>query len=731
MKKFSNCLSKVFAILMGILICITISGIIISYPEYGNYFSSTSQNGKELFWLFTSIAVGGIIITCTIMGLFRLINKLSKKGLLIFTIALFVIYGISVVAITYLFPTIPMTDSFYVHDQAVGMAHGTKDVINGNSQYFRKYSNNNPLIILLYFIYKIAYSLGITDLIQVGRLFNASCIMGSLVLFYLAIQKLSKRETTGAKFILLNLLFVPMIFMTSWVYTATICLPFMGGIMLCGANLIKNQSKKSIIINSAIIGVLSIVGYNIRPVVLILSIAGFICLFLWTVKDKKRLMKSALMVGICAVFALGSFVTTKTLNNHYYTGSNGNFPLTHWVAMGLTENGMYDPQLVQENMRLSNTDEMKANVNKHIKERLSNYDAGSFISHLYIKNGNIWAIGSLEYQSRLIGSAEKYTPLSKWLYGSKSDLMCLYTQMLWLSLYILTLIFIIRFIFNKESKYGLLQILTLLGGYGFYMIWEVKTAYAVPFVFFIIGMATLGGESIENAFTMSNAKVKNIGRISYSAVAIFSIVLMFIGAPFFTDNVMKVSDKKLLVKSTHNCSIKKVATKKRTITQEFYTKEKFNRVYLNVACRNNPSVSNSKYKITLKNSKNKTIATRLVDSKDYTKRISDIELKLPKKYTPSGEEKFKITVKGISGTIEAFNFGYSHGDDIDPIRGNLRTNGKLVKGDLRLTVSEMHKNSLLSPKRYGAFCVRIVLIEVITAFLYFGFLRKSIIMINR
>lgn len=729
MKKFSNYLSKVFAILMGILICITISGIIISYPEYGNYFSSTSQKGKELFWLFTSIAVGGVIITCTILGLFRLINKLSKKGLLIFTLALFVFYGISTVAITYLFPTIPMTDSFYVHDQAVGMAHGTKDIINGNSAYFRKYSNNNPLIILLYFIYKIACSLGITDLIQVGRLFNASCITGSLVLFYFAIQKLSKRETTGAKFVLLNLLFVPMIFMTSWVYTATICLPFIGGIMLCGANLIKNQSKKSIIINSAIIGVLSIVGYNIRPVVLILSIAGFICLFLWTVKDKKRFVKSAIMVGICAVFALGSFVTTKALNNHYYTGSDGNFPLTHWVAMGLTENGMYDPQLVQENMRLSNTDEMKANVNKHIKERLSNYNAGSFISHLYIKNGNIWAIGSLEYQLRLAGS-EKYTPLSKWLYGSKSDFMSLYTQMLWLSLHILTLIYIIRFIFNKESKYGLLQILTLLGGYGFYMIWEVKIAYAVPFVFFIIGMATLGGESIENAFAMSNAKVKNIGSISYSAVAIFSIVLMFIGAPFFTDNVMKVSDMKLMVKSTHNCLIKKIATRKRTVTQEFYTKENFNRVYLNVACRNNLSVSNSKYKITLKNGKNKTIATKLVDSKDYTKRISDIKLKLPKKYTPSGEEKFKITVKGISGTIEAFNFGYSHGDDIDPIRGNLRNNGKLIKGDLRLTVSEMHKNSLLSPKRYCTFCVVIVLIEVITAFFILAFLRKSSITIN-
>lgn len=303
--------------------------------------------------------------------------------------------------------------------------------------------------------------------------------------------------------------------------------------------------------------------------------------------------------------------------------------------------------------------------------------------------------------------------------------MCLYTQMLWLSLHILTLIYIIRFIFNKESKYGLLQILTLLGSYGFYMIWEVKIAYAVPFVFFIIGMATLGGESIENAFAMSKAKVKNIGRISYSAVAIFSIVLMFMGAPFFTDNVMKVSDKKLVVMSTHNCLIKKIATRKRTVTQEFYTKEKFNRVYLNVTCRKNLSVSNSKYKITLKNGKNKTIATKLVDSKDYANRVSDIKLKLPKKYTPSGKEKFKITVKGISGTVEAFNFGYSHGDDIDPITGNLRTNGKLVKGDLRLTVSEIHKGSLLSPKRYCAFCVLIVLIEVTTAFLYFGFSKKK------
>lgn len=724
MKKFSNYLSKVFAILMGILICITISGIVVAYTSYGNYFSSTDNNGIQLFWLFSSVGVGGIILTFTFIGLFRFINKLSDNGLRILTIILFAIYGIGTVLITYLFPTIPMTDSFYVHDQAIGMAHGTKDIINGNSAYFRKYSNNNPLIILLYFIYKIACSLGITDLIQVGRLFNASCITGSLVLFYFAIQKLSKRETTGAKFVLLNLLFVPMIFMTSWVYTATICLPFIGGIMLCGANLIKNQSKKSIIINSAIIGILSVVGYNIRPVVIILSIAGFICLFLWTVKDKKRFIKSAIMVGICAIFALGSFVTTKAINNHYYTGSDGNFPLTHWVAMGLTENGMYDAKLVEENMHLHSTDEIKANVKRHIKERLNNYNVGSFINHLYIKNGSIWAVGSLEYQLRLSGSAN-YHSISKYLYGSKSDFLCLYTQMLWLSLHILLLIYLIRFIFSKENKYGLIQILTLLGGYGFYMIWEVKSAYAVPFVPFIIGMATLGGESIENAFAMSKAKVKNTVRISYSAVAIFSIVLMFMGAPYFTDNIKEVNDNKLQMNSTHNAFIDDVIKNNKPVSQEFYTKETFNKVYLTISYRGSEKTVRSKYLITVKNNKNNIVAEKSVDNKNLKKGASGISLVLPEKYIPNNEEKFTITIKGISGKYDSIRFWYSCGYNIDPIKGNFTINNQKVKGDLRIATEEIAITSLTNNTSYIILCAVIIIIEILSLLLSVGFQHKK------
>ncbi len=710
---------------MGILICITISGIIITYPVYGNYFSSTSDSGLQLFWLFASIATGGVIITFTIIGLFKLINKLSKRGLIIFTIVLFAIYGISLIVTTYLFPTIPMTDSFYVHDQAIGMAKGKSDIINGHSGYFRKYSNNNPLIILLYFIYKIAYSLGIHNLLKVGRLFNAFCIFSGLMLFYFAINKISKRKTTGAKFLLLNLLFIPMIYMTPWVYTATICLPFMGGIMLCGTNLIKNQSRKSIIINSAIIGVLSIAGYNIRPVVIILSIAGFICLFLWTVKDKKRFAKSALMVGICAIFALGSFATTKALNNHYYTGSDANLPLTHWVAMGLTENGMYDTQLVDENVALNNTDEMKANSLRHIEERLNNYNFETFISHLYIKNGNIWANGSLEYPSRLTGS-EKYTKLSVLLADSKSDFMCLYTQMLWLAFHILTLIYIIRFIFNKESKYGLLQILTLLGGYGFYMIWEVKSAYAIPFIFFIIGMATLGGESIEKTFSVnSTAKTKNVFKVVYSAVAIFSIVLMIIGTPFFTENSATVVDNKLRLKSTHNVAIRGVVKKNKTIKQEFYTKEKFNFVSVKVGRKKGKDVDQTYYEATLKNSKNQIIANNVFHGVKHRLPAQFINIQLIKPYVPTHKEKFTLTIKHISGYRDAYIFGRNKSENINALKGKLTVNGKKKHGDLRICVGEEHYQPLTTPFIYCILSIAIVIFELAIMALTFDIFKRK------
>lgn len=278
MIKFTDRISKALAVIFGFFTCVTVFCAFQLYTSTGHYFTATTHNNLQLFLLYSMNISGGILIAFGILAMFRLINKLSRRGLVITSAVFFALFGGVLLFVLLNYNTIPISDSFYVNDYAVGMAKGKYSVIDGSTRYFAKYSNNNPMVILLYFLYSIADFFGVTDLIGFGRCVNAVAIMGAEVLFFFAIKKLTGKLTTAVKFLLLSLIYPPVILLVPWVYTASFCLPFMGGIFLAGANLYRAKKKSSIIINSAVAGVLTVAGYNIRPVVMILSIAFFICL---------------------------------------------------------------------------------------------------------------------------------------------------------------------------------------------------------------------------------------------------------------------------------------------------------------------------------------------------------------------------------------------------------------------------------------------------------------------
>ena len=373
MTKFTDKILKILAVVFGFFTCVTIFSATVMYSSTGHYFTDATDNSFHLFLLYSMNISGGILIAFGIIAMFRLINKLSKRCLVITSAVLFALFGGVLLFVLLNYTTIPISDSFYVNDYAVGMAKGKYSVIDGSTRYFAKYSNNNPMVILLYFLYSIADFFGVTDLIGFGRCVNAVAIMSAEVLFFFAIKKLTGKLTTAVKFLLLSLIYPPVILLVPWVYTASFCLPFMGGIFLAGANLYRTEKKSSIIINSAVAGVLTVAGYNIRPVVMILSIAFFICLVMWTLRSKERLKKAITISLVGVIFAVGTFACCTALNNHYYTGSERNFPLIHWVAMGLTNDGTFDGNLVAQNEKLSTKQEIKENCNKYIEKALKKY----------------------------------------------------------------------------------------------------------------------------------------------------------------------------------------------------------------------------------------------------------------------------------------------------------------------------------------------------------------------
>ncbi|MGN0477784.1 MAG: hypothetical protein ACI4HM_10670 [Ruminococcus sp.] len=577
MIKITNGILKVLAVIFGLLTGVTILCSVMMYSYSGNYFCDINNNGLKSLLVYSINICGGILIAFGFLAMFRIISKLSQRRLIIASVVLFALIGGVLLFVLLNYDTIPMTDSFYVNDYAMGMAKGKYDVIDGSTKYFSKYSNNNPMVILLYFLYYIADFFGVTDLIAFGRCVNAVAIMGAQVLFFFAIKKLTGKLATSVKFLLLSLLYPPVLFLVPWVYTISLCLPFMGGILLSGANLYRLKNKFSVIINSAVVGVLTVLGYNIRPVVMILSIAFFICLVLWTFKSKERLKKTITILIVGIVFAGGTFACCSAINNHYYTGSDRNFPMIHWVAMGLTSDGTFDGSLVHQNEHLATKEKIKENCNKYIEKAIKSYTPKTFIKHMYSKHKCIWGDGSMAFDSRIKG-VRSYAYGSRYTIGEKSDLLFIYCQMLWIALNILTLIFVIGFVANKQRKFNFVILLTMLGAYGFYMIWEVKPAYATPFIFLVTAMAVLGGESIENYFALSSEKKKCVGRLAYSTVAIFSIILMFIANPFFTEKVEYGKTSVIDVTSTHNKYIRATARKNKTISQEFYSDSRFNRI---------------------------------------------------------------------------------------------------------------------------------------------------------
>ncbi|MGN1132814.1 MAG: hypothetical protein ACI4RL_07875, partial [Ruminococcus sp.] len=226
MIKFTNGISKVLAVIFGVLTCVTISCAFVLYSPAGNYLTVSTNDGVQLFLIYSMNISGGILIAFGIVAMFRLMSKLSRKGLVIASVVLFALFAGELLFVLLNYTTIPISDSFYVNDYAISMANGSRDVIDGSTRYFGKYANNNPMLILLYFIYSVANFFGVNDLVAVGRCVNAVAIMGAQVLFFFALKKLTGKLTTAVKFLLLSLLYPPVVLLVPWVYTVSFCLPF-------------------------------------------------------------------------------------------------------------------------------------------------------------------------------------------------------------------------------------------------------------------------------------------------------------------------------------------------------------------------------------------------------------------------------------------------------------------------------------------------------------------------
>lgn len=416
-----------------------------------------------------------------------------------------------------------ITDSYMVNDQALAIAEGTEDTFDPYSWYFNIYKNNNLLTILLTVLYRGMIRLNV--LRWSGKILggiNILCVDLS-ILFLCRTAELLRGRQSYATVLLLSVLNPFSYVLNHWIYTLIVSLPLMTGAVYLA---FFPKRRRLCWIG---IGIISVFSYYIRATALIpvIAVAGYACLksgknhFNW----KKDIVTFVLTVVISALlfFIIAKIISLYAINTSRY------LPMLHWYLMGMHGIGEAYGEDILHIGGYTATEYMREEIINGIRYTRSQYTPYTFSIHQLKKLAHTWTDGSAEYNIKLYLD-RNLTPLYQWICGEKSDFALAYCQAYRGTVYCFSCVSIIRQLFSKKSDDAWFASLTVFGAICFFMLWEAKSAYSVPFVPFFIYLATDGCNWLGD-----RRGVKKTVQFGAPCVIAAFIVLSVLGIKTFVD----------------------------------------------------------------------------------------------------------------------------------------------------------------------------------------------------
>ncbi|EGO5144940.1 hypothetical protein H4N16_000604, partial [Enterococcus faecalis] len=243
----------------------------------------------------------------------------------------------------------------------------------------------------------------------------------------------------------------------------------------------------------------------------------------------KKNRKYVNILSVC-LFVIGmvSSVTTFTIYKNQQTviqyDKEKQFPMTHWMMMGLTGSGGYNSQDVSTMSKLKTTKERKEYAGKTIKKRLQDYGVGGYLKFIIKKHFNNTDRGDFGWGSD--GTPQKPENKSKskfqsffrdfyYQQGKRTRTLRFYMQILWIftlfGMYLTTVSFD-----KKQISYRELIIkLTIIGAMMFLLLFEGgRSRYLIQFLPFFYLLSAIGWESV---LTATNRRKKENVKTFYSS----------------------------------------------------------------------------------------------------------------------------------------------------------------------------------------------------------------------
>lgn len=677
-----NLVNKMFNFVNKFLLIFTI--ICFSISLIGAIFFYTNRSYDYLNPLV--LIVGSIVYLLLLIKLYKVIIKLDDKKKKIIVGILLGLQFILLLISAFVISSIPQVDLIHILTE-INSLNDTGSILN--SVYYSVYPNNRFLLIILY---------GLQKIIPIGNqilfsLLSTICISVMSLFTYKTVNKVLNLNK-GLLSLFICVLSPIFYLYVSYYYTDVLMLPFASILIYLIVKTKDEKNLKSNVLYGLLIGIIAIIGYKIRAVAIFILVAYFVYL-IFTKKILIVLKKFAPII----IGAILTITCIGTIENKFFTNVNVDkeFPMTHWIMMGVNEKsyGYYSQDDYNLSSSASNVSERTDLNIKEIKNRLSDLGPFGTVKLLVVKLVSVWGKGDYSYQ-KYLELVNDFNPSYSYLLEDKNIVINYLLQFSKIVVMFMAIISLINI--YKSGKKSIIAI-SLFGAVFFYLVWEVCPRYGLSFLPWLILIGTCSYDTL-------NTNYEKFKFYKYFKCIILVLTLALFAFSF--NKYTGISYKENIVAKDSVTNVKYISLNKEAIiTQTLDLYDSFNKIRLKFKVN---EINDATYKLEL------ITKNEVVYEKDFKK--NDLE---DKKYTDFYLDK---TYEGGSYTLRLSSdstsdlevyIAYKEKFDYYP-NGILEVNKKEETGDLMFEVVNNEERGIYTYLEYMTIMILTLGMEVIVLF---------------
>ncbi|WP_223804609.1 permease [Lactococcus protaetiae] len=351
-----------------------------------------------------------------------------------------------------------------------------RQLVQGNfnwSEWILQYKNLVPLTILYSVFMRVGQFLHI-GFNPIFLAYNIALLLGSVILI---ISTLWHKNPRAATFAALLSTIIPAF------YSFIIQVGYTDGASIFALALLLFffECRRLNWWKLLIIALVFAYGYLMRPN-LIIALVALVIIGLFTYKTHRNIYRKVIQLFIASIVGLLLAIGAgKVLdaNYHYNSANLDEFPIAHWIYMGLNQQKFGEYNRADRSYTLHHigfSSAQSADISG-IATRLASYNPETFIFHLFVKYGILWREGTFQ---TLTDYQKSYIFAPKFYLEHISAIRLIFQVFSKALVALFLLAVALRLLSNKKLTKNsfLFALLTIFGISLFHtLIWEVKTRY--------------------------------------------------------------------------------------------------------------------------------------------------------------------------------------------------------------------------------------------------------------